>query len=60
MSATFVTDIATVVGLTLLFLKPTVVAFAFLTPFFFLKGGMNVSTSALWGSLGTLAVLFAG
>jgi len=37
-----------------------VVAFAFLTPFFFLKGGMNVSTSALWGSLGTLAVLFAG
>jgi Kef-type K+ transport system membrane component KefB len=143
MSATFVTDIATVVGLTLLFLKPTVwivpfalvsvglivvlpmvspwffsrygdrviepeiklvfaclfllmwlgskansqaalpafvlglvmsshyvahrreqdrlrvVAFAFLTPFFFLKGGMNVSTSALWGSLGTLALLFA-
>lgn len=37
-----------------------VVAFAFLTPFFFLKGGMNVSTSALWGSLGTLALLFAG
>jgi Kef-type K+ transport system membrane component KefB len=36
-----------------------VVAFAFLTPFFFLKGGMNVSTSALWGSLGTLALLFA-
>ncbi len=143
MSATFVTDIATVVGLTLLFLKPTVwivpfalvsvglivvlpkvspwffsrygdrviepeiklvfacllllmwlgskansqaalpafvlglvmsshyvahrreqdrlrvVAFAFLTPFFFLKGGLNVSTSALWGSLGTLALLFA-
>jgi Kef-type K+ transport system membrane component KefB len=142
MSATFVTDIATVVGLTLLFLKPTVwivpfalvsvaliallpklspwffsrygdrviepeiklvfaclfllmwlgskansqaalpafvlglvmsshyvahrreqdrlrvVAFAFLTPFFFLKGGMNVSTSALWGALGTLALLF--
>ena len=25
-----------------------VVSFAFLTPFFFLKGGMNVSTSALW------------
>jgi Kef-type K+ transport system membrane component KefB len=37
-----------------------VVAFAFLTPFFFLKGGMNISASALWGSLGTLAVLFAG
>lgn len=35
-----------------------VVAFAFLTPFFFLKGGMNVSTSALWGNLGILALLF--
>jgi Kef-type K+ transport system membrane component KefB len=35
-----------------------VVAFAFLTPFFFLKGGMNVSTSALWANLGILAVLF--
>jgi Kef-type K+ transport system membrane component KefB len=37
-----------------------VVAFAFLTPFFFLKGGMNVSASALWGNLGILALLFAG
>lgn len=37
-----------------------VVAFAFLTPFFFLKGGMNVSASALWGSLGTLGLLFVG
>jgi Kef-type K+ transport system membrane component KefB len=37
-----------------------VVAFAFLTPFFFLKGGMSVSASALWGSLGTLGLLFAG
>ena len=37
-----------------------VVAFAFLTPFFFLKGGMNVSTSALWANLGILALLFAG
>jgi Kef-type K+ transport system membrane component KefB len=37
-----------------------VVAFAFLTPFFFLKGGMNVSASALWANLGILAVLFAG
>ena len=37
-----------------------VVAFAFLTPFFFLKGGMNVSTSALWANLGVLALLFAG
>jgi Kef-type K+ transport system membrane component KefB len=37
-----------------------VVAFAFLTPFFFLKGGMNVSTGALWGNLGILALLFVG
>jgi Kef-type K+ transport system membrane component KefB len=36
-----------------------VVAFAFLTPFFFLKGGMYVSAGALWGSLGTLVLLFA-
>jgi Kef-type K+ transport system membrane component KefB len=35
-----------------------VVAFALLTPFFFLKGGMNVSTSALWANLGVLVVLF--
>src|SRR5262245_53506369 len=31
-----------------------VVAFAFLTPFFFLKGGMSVSAGALWASLGVL------
>jgi Kef-type K+ transport system membrane component KefB len=37
-----------------------VVAFAFLTPFFFMKGGMNVSASALWANLGVLAVLFFG
>jgi Kef-type K+ transport system membrane component KefB len=37
-----------------------VVAFAFLTPFFFLKGGMSISASALWGSLGLLGLLFAG
>jgi Kef-type K+ transport system membrane component KefB len=37
-----------------------VVAFAFLTPFFFLKGGMNVSAGALWANLGVLAVLFVG
>jgi Kef-type K+ transport system membrane component KefB len=37
-----------------------VVAFAFLTPFFFLKGGMNVSLSALWANLGILGLLFAG
>ncbi|HXF97605.1 MAG TPA: cation:proton antiporter [Gaiellaceae bacterium] len=35
-----------------------VVAFAFLTPLFFLKGGMNVSLSALWANLGVLALLF--
>jgi Kef-type K+ transport system membrane component KefB len=37
-----------------------VVAFSFLTPFFFLKGGMNVSAGALWGNLGVLALLFGG
>jgi Kef-type K+ transport system membrane component KefB len=37
-----------------------VVAFAFLTPFFFLKGGMNISAGALWGNLGVLALLFVG
>lgn len=36
-----------------------VVAFAFLTPFFFLKGGMSVSAGALWANLGVLALLFA-
>jgi Kef-type K+ transport system membrane component KefB len=35
-----------------------VVAFAFLTPFFFLKGGMSVSAGALWTNLGILALLF--
>jgi Kef-type K+ transport system membrane component KefB len=34
-----------------------VVAFAFLTPFFFLKGGLNVSLSAVWANLGILAAL---
>jgi len=34
-----------------------VVSFAFLTPFFFLKGGMNVSVSALWANLGILGIL---
>ena len=37
-----------------------VVAFAFLTPFFFLKGGMNVSASALSANLGVVLLLFAG
>jgi Kef-type K+ transport system membrane component KefB len=36
-----------------------VVAFAFLTPLFFLKGGMNVSLAAVWANLGILALLFA-
>ena len=35
-----------------------VVAFAFLTPIFFLRGGMSVSVSALWANLGVLALLF--
>jgi Kef-type K+ transport system membrane component KefB len=34
-----------------------VVAFAFLTPFFFVKGGMNVSLGAVAGNLGLLLVL---
>jgi Kef-type K+ transport system membrane component KefB len=34
-----------------------VVAFSFLTPFFFLKGGLNVSLGAVVGNLGLLAVL---
>jgi Kef-type K+ transport system membrane component KefB len=34
-----------------------VVAFAFLTPFFFIKGGMNVSLGAVLTNLGLLAVL---
>jgi len=37
-----------------------VVAFAFLTPFFFFKGGMSVSASALWANLGILLLLFVG
>ena len=36
-----------------------VVAFAFLTPFFFLKASVNVSLSAVWANLGTLALLAA-
>jgi Kef-type K+ transport system membrane component KefB len=35
-----------------------VVAFAFLTPFFFMKGGMNVSVPALWANVGVLVLLF--
>jgi Kef-type K+ transport system membrane component KefB len=36
-----------------------VVAFAFLTPFFFIKGGLYVSLSAVWANLGVLALLCA-
>jgi Kef-type K+ transport system membrane component KefB len=36
-----------------------VVAFAFLTPFFFLRGGLSVSLSAVAANLGLLGVLFA-
>ena len=36
-----------------------VVAFAFLTPFFFVKGGMNVSLGAVVANLGVLGVLVA-
>jgi Kef-type K+ transport system membrane component KefB len=36
-----------------------VVAFAFLTPFFFLRGGMNVSLGAVFANLGILGVLVA-
>src|SRR6266705_863551 len=36
-----------------------VVAFAFLTPFFFMKGGLNVSLGAVWANIGLLALLFA-
>ncbi len=35
-----------------------VVAFAFLTPFFFLKGGMNVSLGLVWANVGLLVMLF--
>lgn len=36
-----------------------VVAFAFLTPFFFLKGGLNVSLGAVVANLGLLGILLA-
>src|SRR5213079_3024764 len=36
-----------------------VVAFAFLTPFFFLRGGMNVSLGAVFANIGLLALLAA-
>ncbi len=36
-----------------------VVAFAFLTPFFFLRGGLSVSLGAVLANFGVLALLFA-
>lgn len=36
-----------------------VVAFAFLTPFFFLRGGLNVSLGAVFANIGILGLLFA-
>jgi Kef-type K+ transport system membrane component KefB len=36
-----------------------VVAFAFLTPLFFVRGGMAVSLGAVWTSLGAVALLMA-
>jgi Kef-type K+ transport system membrane component KefB len=36
-----------------------VVAFAFLTPFFFLRGGLNVSLAAVFANLGVLGLLAA-
>lgn len=36
-----------------------VVAFAFLTPFFFLKGGLNVSLGTVLANVGLLAALLA-
>src|SRR5262249_37895014 len=36
-----------------------VVAFAFLTPFFFLRSGMNVSVPLVWANLGLLTILLA-
>jgi hypothetical protein len=35
------------------------VAFAFLLPFFFIKGGFNVSRGAVFANLGVLGLLFA-
>jgi Kef-type K+ transport system membrane component KefB len=37
-----------------------VVAFAFLTPFFFLKGGMNISVPAVAANVGLAALLCWG
>jgi len=39
--------------------KLRVIAFGIVTPFFFLKGGMNVSVAALATSIGLIGILFA-
>ena len=39
--------------------KVRVVAFAFITPVFFLNGGMNISLPLLWANLGLFAILLA-
>jgi len=38
--------------------KLRIVAFAMITPFFFIKGGMNVSLSELWSNIGLFLMLF--
>ena len=38
--------------------KLRIVAFAMITPFFFIKGGMNVSLSELWSNIGLFFILF--
>jgi Kef-type K+ transport system membrane component KefB len=38
--------------------KLRIVAFAMITPFFFIKGGMNVSLPELWSNIGLFLMLF--
>ncbi len=40
--------------------KLRVVAFAFITPIFFLSGGLGISLPLLWANLGLFAILFLG
>jgi len=37
--------------------KLRTIGYAIITPFFFIKGGLNVSLAAVWGSLGTVLLL---
>jgi Kef-type K+ transport system membrane component KefB len=37
--------------------KPRVVSFAFITPIFFVNGGMNISLPLLWGNIGLFLFL---